>query len=368
MKIVTDEKRLLGPGPCNVSERVRAALARPMLGHLDPDFLEVMETCKDRLRGVFRTRNAATFPVSGTGSAGMEFLLVNFVEPGDRVVVGVNGVFGSRMANLAEKIGAEVHRITAAWGEALPLDGLKAAIDEHKPKFFGLVNGETSTGVYQSVDGLAEAVHAHGGLFALDCVTSLAGMPVEIDARGIDLAFSGTQKCLACPPGLAPVTVSERAREALARRLRPVPSFYLDLNEILAYINGSGGRSYHHTAPISMVVALTEALAEVLEEGLEARWERHAEAARYLTAQFGKRGFTPLVAEGDRLHPLTTLRLPEGFDETAVRKRLLVEHGIEVGAGLGPLAGKIWRIGLMGHNARPEVVDELLAAFDSGTP
>lgn len=359
-----NEKLLLGPGPCNVSERVRHALARPMLGHLDPEFLETMESCKSRLRTVMGTANVATFPLSGTGSAGMEFLLVNFVEPGDRVVVGINGVFGGRMANLAGKLGADVLRVEAPWGESIEQDRMIEAVERHRPSFCGIVNGETSTGVYQAVDRIAAAVHEVGGLLAIDCVTSLSGMPVELDKWGADLAFSGTQKCLACPPGLSPVTVSARAREVLSRRKRPVPSFYFDLNEILAYVDGSGGRSYHHTAPISMVLALNEALGEVLEEGLEERYARHRATAGYLIAEMAKRGFEPLVAEGSRLHPLTTFRIPEGLDEAALRKRLLTEHRIEVGGGLGPLAGKIWRIGLMGKNATRETVDRFLSAFD----
>ncbi len=365
MPMSISEKLLIGPGPCNISQRVRDALGRPMVGHLDPEFLEIMESCKSRLRTVMGTKNSITFPVSGTGSAGMEFLLVNFLEAGDTLVVGVNGVFGGRMANLAEKMQAKVVRVEAPWGEAIPQERLLEAIETHKPKLCGVVNGETSTGVYQRVDQLGEALHAHGGLLAVDCVTSLSGMPVELDAWGADLAFSGTQKCLACPPGLSPVTVSERAREVYQHRKTPAASFYLDLKEILAYVDGGGGRSYHHTAPISMVTALDEALAEVLEEGLDARIQRHAEAAGYLIAAMRKRGFEPLVREEDRLNPLTTLRLPEGFDEAGLRKKLLVEHGIEVGAGLGPLAGKIWRIGLMGHNASPAVVDRLLDAYDS---
>lgn len=361
----SSEKLLLGPGPCNVSPRVREALARPMIGHLDPAFLEVMESCKERLRHVMGTKNVATFPLSGTGSAGMEFLLVNFVEPGDAVVVGINGVFGGRMANLAGKMGAKVVKVEAPWGEAINQDAMIAAIREHRPKFVGIVNGETSTGVYQPVDKLAGPVHEVGGLLAIDCVTSLSGMPVELDAWGADLAFSGTQKCLACPPGLSPVTVSERAREVYAKRSRPAPSFYFDLNEILAYVDGSKGRSYHHTAPISMVVALNEALGEVLEEGLPARIARHRDAAAHLIEQMGRRGFLPLVAAEHRLNPLTTFRLPDGFDEATARKKLLTEHNLEVGGGLGPLAGKIWRIGLMGGNASPATVDLLLTKLDA---
>ncbi len=362
------EKLLLGPGPCNVSPRVREALARPMVGHLDPSFLEVMESCKTRLCTVMGTRNTVTFPISGTGSAGMEFLLVNFLQPGDTAVIGINGVFGGRMANLAQKLGANVVRVEAPWGEAIDQDALVEAIVQHRPAFCGVVNGETSTGVYQPVDRLAEAVHEGGGLLAIDCVTSLSGMPVTLDAWGADLAFSGTQKCLACPPGLSPVTVSERAREVYARRAKPAPSFYFDLKEILAYVDGSAGRSYHHTAPISMVNALDEALAEVLEEGLDARIARHRDAAAHLIESMAKRGFTPLVKEGHRLNPLTTFRLPEGLDEAALRKTLLVEHNLEIGGGLGPLAGKIWRIGLMGHNATRETVAALMEKLDLVLP
>ncbi len=357
------EKLLLGPGPCNISPRVREALARPMIGHMDPEFLQVMEECKTRLKDVFRTTNRITFPVSGTGSAGMEFLLLNFLEPGDKMVVGVNGVFGTRMANLADKLGADVLRVQAPWGEAVPLNDLLEAIHTHHPKITAVVCGETSTGVYQRVDGLADAMHEINGLLALDCVTALAGMPVEIDAWGVDLVFSGTQKCLACPPGLSPVSLSERAREAYQSRKTKVPSFYFDLSEILAYVDGEGGRSYHHTAPISMVTALNEALAEVLEEGLETRQVRHADAANYLIDCFEPLGFEPLVAKQDRLNPLTTFRLPEGFEETPIRQALLRDHRIEIGAGLGPLAGKIWRIGLMGQNARRDRVDRLMAAL-----
>ncbi|MEX1117907.1 MAG: aminotransferase class V-fold PLP-dependent enzyme [Terrimicrobiaceae bacterium] len=359
------EKLLLGPGPCNISPRVREALGRPMIGHMDPEFLQTMEECKTRLKSVFRTTNRITFPVSGTGSAGMEFLLLNFLEPGDKMVVGVNGVFGTRMANLADKLGVDVLRVQAPWGEAVPLDAMLEAIRSHRPKIAAVVCGETSTGVYQRVDGLSEAVHEVGGLLALDCVTALVGMPVEIDAWGVDLVFSGTQKCLACPPGLSPVSLSERARETYLSRKSKVPSFYFDLSEILAYVDGEGGRSYHHTAPISMVTALNEALAEVLEEGLETRHARHADAAKYLIERFQPLGFEPLVPKNDRLNPLTTFRLPEGFEEAPIRQALLRDHHIEIGAGLGPLAGKIWRIGLMGQNARRDRVDRLMDALSA---
>ncbi len=356
-----DETLLLGPGPCNISNSVRDALARPLLGHLDPGFLEIMESVKSRLRRVFDTQNAVTFPVSATGSAGMEFLLVNFLEAGDTIVVGVNGVFGGRIAALSEKLGAKVVRVEAEWGRAIDREAFCEAVRRESPKVAALVSGETSTGVYQPMDGVGDVCRESGALLFVDCVTSLAGMPVHIDSWGADIVFSGTQKCLGAPPGLAPVTVSNRALEVYRTRSRPTPSFYFDLDAILAYVDGEGGRSYHHTAPISMVFALDAALGEILEEGLEARWKRHAEAAAYLRSELGEMGFTPLVPEGERLNPLTTLRLPEGIDEAAIRGRLLTEHQIEVGAGLGPLAGKIWRVGLMASNAREESVDRLVS-------
>jgi alanine-glyoxylate transaminase / serine-glyoxylate transaminase / serine-pyruvate transaminase len=354
-------KLLLGPGPSNVSDRVLAALSMPTLGHLDPDFLQIVEDCKVMLRQVFGTRNEVTFPVSGTGSAGMEFALVNFLEPGDAVLVAVNGVFGTRLANLADRLGARTTRLEVPWGTAFDRETLAAKAGELKPKLICVVNGETSTGVYQRMDGWGEIAHHNGALLVVDCVTSLAGMPVELDRWGADVAYSGTQKCLSCPPGLAPVSVSERALEVFRSRRTPVPSFYLDLGEILKYLGTGSTRAYHHTAPVNMVYALHQALAEAVEEGLPARCARHQEAAQYLLEKLAPFGFQPLVAEADRLHPLTTLLIPEGCDEVALRRRLLQEHRIEIGAGLGPLAGKIIRIGLMGNNATRTTV-EILAA------
>jgi alanine-glyoxylate transaminase/serine-glyoxylate transaminase/serine-pyruvate transaminase len=358
------EKLLLGPGPCNVSARVRGAMALPLLGHMDKEFLGIMDECKGMLREIFDTKNEVTFPVSGTGSAGMDFLMVNFVEPGTRVLVAVNGVFGGRIANVSEKIGGTVHREEFPWGTPATLERMTAAAESFRPDIICLVSGETSTGVYQDFAGFSELARKHDALLLADCVTSLAGMPVHLDAWGVDLAYSGTQKCLACPPGLSPVTVSARALERHAARRTPVPSFYLDLNEILKYVgSGSGARAYHHTAPVSMVFALHQALAEVLEEGLPARWKRHHEAARHLISELRPLGFEPLVEEPHRLHPLTTLKLPEGFDEAGVRAKLLSDYRIEVGGGLGPLAGKIWRIGLMGGNASRQPVATLLGAL-----
>ena len=363
MQTLTTAKRLLGPGPCNASPSVLEALARPLVGHMDPEFFDLMESTKSLLRKLFQTENKITFPVSGTGSSGMEFLLVNFLEPGDTLVVGVNGVFGGRIAALSEKLGANVIRVEQEWGRAVDLEAFNKAILERRPKIAALVNGETSTGVYQNVEGVSDVCKETDTLFFIDCVTSLAGMPVCIDDWGVDLAFSGTQKCLGVPPGLAPVTISDRALNVYRKRSKPTPSFYFDLDAILAYVDGEGGRSYHHTAPISMAFALEAALQEIVDEGLEARWKRHAEAASYLREQMSVFGFTPLVPEGERLNPLTTLYLPEGFDEAKVRGALLNKHDIEVGAGLGPLAGKIWRIGLMSSNASKASVDFLVDAL-----
>lgn len=354
---------LLGPGPCNPSQRVLDSLGAPTLGHMDEEFLALVEETKSGLRTLFRTSNSITFPISGTGSAGMEFLLVNFVEPGDRLVVGVNGVFGGRIAHLARRLGAEVTEVQQNWGRAIDNQQFIEVVAHVKPKIAAIVNGETSTGVYQPMAGLGRAVRAAGGLLMVDCVTSLAGMPVEIDKWEVDMAFSGTQKCLSVPPGLSPVTVSDRAVEVFKQRKNPVPSFYFDFEQLLMYIDGHGGRSYHHTPPVNMIYGLYSSLKEILEEGLETRWQRHAEAANYLLQEMESFGFSPFVPEAERLNPLTTLSLPEEFKEAEIRKRIRDEHQIEVGAGLGPMAGKIWRVGLMGNNARPACVDQLVEAL-----
>jgi alanine-glyoxylate transaminase/serine-glyoxylate transaminase/serine-pyruvate transaminase len=363
------EKLLLGPGPCNVSARVRSAMDQPLLGHLDPDFIGVIEECKAMLRTVFGTENEITFPVSGTGSAGMEFCLVNWIEPGDRVLVAINGVFGTRLANLADRLGAQTTRLNFEWSQPVDAGVLAAKAEEVRPKLICLVNGETSTGVYQDMTGIGKIARDCGALLLVDCVTSLAGMPVELDAWGADLAYSGTQKCLAAPPGLAPVSVSPRALESFQGRKTPVPSFYLDLGEILKYLgSGNTARAYHHTAPISNIYSLHQALCEVLEEGLAARFARHKAAAAHLIARMSTLGLEPIVAECARLHPLTTLRIPEGVEEATVRTRLLNEHHIEIGAGLGPLAGKVWRVGLMGHNANRTAVEVLTACLQDVMP
>jgi alanine-glyoxylate transaminase/serine-glyoxylate transaminase/serine-pyruvate transaminase len=341
--------------------RVLEAMAHPTIGHLDPTFLALMDRVREGLRTCFGTKNPMTLAMSGTGSAGMETAIVNLVEPGDRVLVGVCGVFGGRLAEIARRAGAEVTTVDAPWGEIVPLERLHAEIARVRPHVVALVHAETSTGVHQPVDGIADAVRAHDGLFVLDCVTSLAGMPVEIDAWGVDAAYSGTQKCLSCPPGLSPVTLSDRAVARLGRRTRPVQSWYLDLTMIQKYWGAE--RAYHHTAPINMVYALAEALAIVEEEGLPARFARHREAHEQLARGLADLGLSFVSAEGHRLPMLNAIGAPAGVDEAAVRRRLLEEHGIEIGGGLGAFAGKAWRIGLMGHGATTYAADAVTSAL-----
>jgi alanine-glyoxylate transaminase/serine-glyoxylate transaminase/serine-pyruvate transaminase len=335
-------------------------MARPLLGHLDPEFLAIVDETQARLREVFRTANAFTLPISGTGSAGMEACLVNLLEPGDEIVVGTSGVFGERLAAIAQRCGARPVRVEAKMGESIPPERLIDAIRRARPRAVALVHAETSTGVAQPVAEVARAARELDALVVLDCVTSLAGMPVEIDAWGVDAAYSGTQKCLACPPGLSPVTVGARGLERLAKRRAPVQSWYLDFTLLGRYFGAE--RVYHHTAPVSMIFALHEALAAVLEEGLDARFARHRSAQERLVVGLEGLGFRMLVAEHERL-PMLTTAIPPFRDEAATRRELLLRYGIEVGGGLGELAGRVWRIGLMGENARPAVVDRLLEAL-----
>jgi len=344
-----------------VPSRVLAALAHPTIGHLDPAFLALMDEVRDGLRRVFATRNPFTLAMSGTGSAGMETVIVNLVEPGERVVVGVNGVFGGRLAEVARRTGADVHTVDAAWGTALDPAAIADAVRRHRPHLVALVHAETSTGVANDVAGLADVIHEHGGLFVLDCVTSLGGMPVEIDAWGVDAAYSGTQKCLSCPPGLSPVTLSARAVDRLDRRTRPVPSWYLDLTLLRSYWGQE--RAYHHTAPINMIYALHEALAIVDEEGLAPRFARHQAVHQRLAAELTELGLAFVSQDGHRLPMLNAIAAPPGVDEAIVRRRLLDEHGIEIGGGLGAFKGKAWRIGLMGHGATFDSVDRVVAGL-----
>jgi alanine-glyoxylate transaminase/serine-glyoxylate transaminase/serine-pyruvate transaminase len=352
------DRVLMGPGPGNPYPEVTLALGRPVLGHLDPEFIAVLDETCERLRQVFRTGNALTFPVSGTGSAGMEAAFVNFVRPGDPVVVGVNGVFGERMCDVAERCGAEVVRVEAAWGTAIDPQAL---LDAHpSPAILAVVHAETSTGVRNDVAPLGRG--KGDALLLVDTVTSLGGIPVEVDEWGADIVYSGTQKCLGVPPGLAPLTVSDRARE----RLLPRPaSWYLDLNMIARYVTGEGARAYHHTAPISMVFALHAGLGALLDEGLEASWQRHHDTGRALQDGLEAMGLQLFAEATHRLPELTTVWVPEEHQagEAALRRALLDRYGIEIGGGLGVYAGKVWRIGVMGHTARLRNVRLLLGAL-----
>lgn len=362
---------LLGPGPSNVPPRVLSALGMPPVGHLDPEFVSLMDEMQGMLRQVFRTENPMTLAVSGTGSAGMEAVVANLVEPGDKMLVCVNGVFGGRMVDVAGRCGAEVAQIDRPWGEVFDPSEVEAAIKQHRPKLVGIVHAETSTGALQPVDEIARIAHDHGALLAIDTVTSLAGVPVEIDGWDIDAVYSGTQKCLSCPPGLAPVSFGPRAMEAIKARKTKVQSWYLDMTMIGRYWGSD--RFYHHTAPINMNYALREALAIVLEEGLEPRFARHRTNAQALAAGLKAMGIDYVTAEGHRLPQLNCVTIPEGVDDLAVRKRLLKEWNVEIGGGLGNLKGKAWRIGLMGYGSRRESVTLVLSALetclrDSGVP
>ncbi len=355
---------LLGPGPSMVHPRVLRAMSTPLLGHLDPAFLEIMNEVQAMLRAVLRTDNRFTIAVSGTGSAGMEAALVNLVEPGDAVVVVVAGVFGARMAEIVSRAGGRAVRLEVPWGEVCPPERIEEALRrEGRVKAVALVHAETSTGAHQPVAGLGPLCHAHGALLVLDTVTSLGGVPVEVDGWEVDACYAGTQKCLSCPPGLAPLTLSARALDAIRARRHPVHSWYLDLGLVADYW-AEGKRVYHHTAPVSMVYALREALRLVLEEGLPARFARHARHSAALLAGAAALGCEPQAAEGHRLPTLNCLRVPPGVDEAAARRTLLAEHGIEIGGGLGPLAGEVWRIGLMGESARQESVLAVLGALE----
>jgi alanine-glyoxylate transaminase / serine-glyoxylate transaminase / serine-pyruvate transaminase len=354
---------LLGPGPSDVDPRVLRALGTPLIGHLDPEFVTLMDETQDLLRYVFQTENRLTLAISGTGSAGMETVVVNLIEPGDRMLVCINGVFGGRMKDVAERAGAVVTTIERPYGEVFDPDEVKAAVRRDRPKVVGIVHAETSTGAWQPVQEIAKIAHDAGALIALDTVTGLAGIPVEIDGWEIDAVYSGTQKCLSCPPGLAPVSFGPRAVEALSQRKTKVQSWYLDLSMIQRYWGSD--RFYHHTAPISMNYALREALALVADEGLEARIARHALNGRALHAGLAAIGLSLATAEGHRLPQLTCVKIPEGIDDLTVRRRLLKDWGIEVGGGLGPFKGLAWRIGLMGHSSQEKNVTLVLSALET---
>jgi alanine-glyoxylate transaminase/serine-glyoxylate transaminase/serine-pyruvate transaminase len=361
MKLNLPVRRLHGPGPSPVPDSVLEALALPCIGHMDPAFMKVMNEVREMMQHVFQTKNEMTLACSGTGSAGAEMLMDNLVEPGDVCLVGINGVFGGRLTEKAKRAGGVVHNMEADWGQVFDQDAIIAKVEELKPKLVCFVHAETSTGAHQPFDRLGKVVHANGGLLVMDCVTSFAGLPIKIDEWEIDAAYSGTQKCLSCPPGLSPVTLSERAMNKLKNRKTPVNSWYLDLNLVGNY--WSGNRAYHHTAPINMNYGIHEALRLVIEEGIEARIARHWRVHEKLKSGLQRLGFEYASAPNHSLPMLNLITIPKHVqDEAAVRKRLLDEFNLEIGGGLGKLAGKCWRIGIMGHGAREENVDFILDA------
>jgi alanine-glyoxylate transaminase/serine-glyoxylate transaminase/serine-pyruvate transaminase len=353
---------LLGPGPSNISPRVSNAMSQNMVGHLDPVFLAIMEEVQEMLRTVFMTENRFTIPISGTGSAGMESALVNTIEKGDPVLVCVNGVFGTRMCDIVERCGGVLKRIDAEWGMPVDAELVRQTLEDFPARIVAVVHAETSTGVLQPLEELSRIVHEHGALLIVDAVTSLGGTEVKIDDWGIDVCYSGTQKCLSCPPGLAPITFSAGAIEKLRNRKEAVQSWYLDMTMLEKYWGPE--RVYHHTAPISMIYALRESLRLVLEEGLQKRWKRHRKHHNDLVSGLEKLGLSMLVEEKYRTPMLNSVIIPETADDASVRQQLLKEYNIEIGSGLGPLKGKIWRIGLMGHSCTKENVDLILFALN----
>jgi alanine-glyoxylate transaminase/serine-glyoxylate transaminase/serine-pyruvate transaminase len=353
---------LLGPGPCDAHPRVLRAMVTPLLGHLDPQFLEIMNGVQQMLRGIYQTQNPVTFPVSATGMAGMETCFVNLVEPGDRVVVCVAGFFGQRMVEIANRAGAHVTVLERPWGEVFDLLQIREALQKVRPKLLAIVQAETSTGAWQPLEGLGSLCHEFDTLLLVDAVTSLGCIPVTVDDWQIDAIYSCSQKGLGCPPGLSPVSFSARAVEMFSKRKTKVQSWYLDVNLVEHYWDSE--RFYHHTGPISMVYALYEGLRLVLEEGLQARWARHRRNHEALKAGLKALGLAYIANEKHQLPQLNAVRIPAGVEDLAVRKRLLVEFGIEIGGGLGEFRGKAWRIGLMGHNSRPDVVLMFLAALE----
>ncbi len=359
-----EEILLMGPGPSCVPEPVYEALGKKTLGHLDPHFLKIMDAIKVQLRELMNTRNELTVTMPGTGSAGMETCFVNLVEPGDSVLVLINGVFGTRMQDVASRLGAEVDTLEYEWGKPVIVDDVKEKVAGKTYKIVAVVHAETSTGVCNPVAEIGGLLNGTDTIYLVDAVTSLGGMEFNMDEMGIDALYSGTQKCLSCPPGLAPVSFSAKAVEVLRNRTTKVPNWYLDLNMIIKYWEGAK-RVYHHTAPINMLYAIYQALYLILEEGLENVYQRHLDNHKALVAGLEELGLSMFVEPQYRLPMLNAVCVPDGVDEAAVRKVLRDEHKIEIGAGLGPLAGKIWRFGLMGHTARPENVTRVLEVLKS---
>ena len=355
---------LLGPGPSIANPRVLKAMVTPMLGYLDADFVDVMDDTVALIRQVYGTQNDLTFPVSGTGTAGMETALANIIEHGDPVIVGINGYFGGRIADIAERCGALVTPVHAEWGNIIEPEQIAEACKKVTPKLVAVVHGETSTGVLQPLEQIIEIAREKGALFLADCVTSLGGQPVELDARGIDIAYSCTQKCLAGPPGLSPVSFSDRAVEVIQNRKTKIQSFYLDVTLLAEYWMGDT-RKYHHTVSMSMIYALREAIRVVMEEGVSPRYQRHERNAKALIAGAEAIGLQPAATENHRAPMLTTLLIPDGIDDVTIRKRLIQDYGIEIGGGLGIFAGKAWRIGLMGDAANEQNVLLVLNAIET---
>lgn len=364
LKFNPSKRFLMGPGPSDAHPRVLKAMATPLIGHLDPEFIQMMDEIKQMVQKIFITNNHLTFVVSAPGSAGMETCLVNLLEPGDECIICVNGVFGGRMIDIAERCGAKVHKVDTEWGKVTELSQLKKALEQcPKPKLVALVHAETSTGALQPLPEISDLVHNAGALFVVDAVTSFAGVPLKVDEWNIDAIYTGSQKCLSAPPGLSPVSFSAAAVKALENRKTKVQSWFLDLSMVKNYWEGSK-RAYHHTAPISSIFALHEALSLVLEEGIEKRWARHTEVHQYLKTKLEGLGFRFLVEEKYRLPNLNAVFLPEGADELALRNQLLNKYNIEVGGGLGAFAGKLWRVGIMGESCTRNHVNMLAGALE----
>ncbi|MBT8052003.1 MAG: alanine--glyoxylate aminotransferase family protein, partial [Gammaproteobacteria bacterium] len=359
-------RTLMGPGPSDVPPRILEALGRPTIGHLDPRFIELMDEVKTLLQYVMQTENALTMPISAPGSAGMEACFVNLVQPGDKVIVCQNGVFGGRMKENVERCGGEPVMVQDAWGKAVDPQKLEDALIAHpEAHLVAFVHAETSTGAQSDVQTLVELARRHDCLTIVDAVTSLAGSPLKVDEWEIDAVYSGTQKCLSCVPGISPVSFSERAQHRISNREHKVQSWFLDMNLIMGYWGKGARRAYHHTAPVNAMYALHEALRMVHEEGLENAWSRHQRNHEALKAGLEAMGLGFVVDEAHRLPQLNAVTIPEGVDDAAVRARLLQEHHLEIGAGLGDLAGKVWRIGLMGYSSRIENVTQCLGALDA---
>jgi alanine-glyoxylate transaminase/serine-glyoxylate transaminase/serine-pyruvate transaminase len=361
-EIRTKGRILMGPGPSNVHPRVLRALSAPVIGHLDKEFLKIMNATKDLLAQTFMTSNELTIPLSGTGSAGMETSLVNFIEPGDKVLICINGLFGQRMADIVERCGGDLAVVQGEWGKIIEPDEIEKALAKRPADIVGIVHAETSTGVLQPIKPVAEIAKRYGALLVVDAVTSLGGAPVRVDEDEMDVVYSGTQKCVSCPPGLAPLTVNKRAEEKLAARKNKVQSWYLDITMLRSYWGKE--RFYHHTAPINMIYALYESLRIIHEEGLEARFARHIRHSNALKAGLTAMGLKLFAQSGYQAPMLNSVEIPEGVDDAKVRNYLLANYGLEIGGGLGPIKGRIWRIGLMGHSCTRENVMLVLAGLE----